>query len=624
MLQAARRRASSSALPQFAPRARNGLNPRKHKQGRDTGRGAPPLLRAAGGQWAWPWWPCPASSCSAGLSTTAVSVVNEVTLPPVRALIVVRLSRVMENSTSVEKQLEICSDLCRDREWQVVGVASDTDVSGAVNPWDRKKRPELARWLHGEQVDDDGNPTPFDVIVAYRTDRLTRSIKYLQKLVAWAEDNEKVIVSATEPHFDMSSPYAAVLVALIGMVSQMELTAIEDRNRSTARRDMRLGKYRGSTPPWGYRPEKQTEGGWRLVLDDDEKDPNQQVKVIHEVVERVLAGEPLQRVAEDLTRRKVPTVKDRIKELQGKPIKGTPWSQTVLKRSLLSEAMLGYVVSGGKVLRAEDGAPVQRSEPILTRETFERVRVELESRGSSVERVPAEQSLLTGVLQCGVCGKPAHRFGSGVGAARHHRYRCQSIAKKPSCGNRTIRSADLDKIVEAMLLGVLGKAERKTKVWNPGSDNSSELAEINAELVDVTGLIGTPAYRAGTPQRVALDARITALSERQAHLSAQAVVPAGWDWKPTGEQFGEWWERQDNIGKNQWLRSMNFAVKFDRERFGFDFGDVRTLLESLDGPKRLKRWLAEGTQSVSIDDYTLTVVDVDGNVMTEDFGGKNE
>ncbi|TXH20042.1 MAG: recombinase family protein [Gammaproteobacteria bacterium] len=524
-----------------------------------------------------------------------------------RALVVVRLSRVMENSTSVEKQLEICSDLCRERDWEIVGVASDTDVSGAVDPWDRKARPEFARWLHGEQLDGDGNPVPFDVLVAYRADRLTRSIKYLQRLVAWAEDNRKLIVSATEPHFDMSSPYAAVLVALIGMVGQMELTAIADRNRSTARRDMRLGKYRGSTPPWGYRADKR-DGVWRLVQDDA------QVEVIREVVQRVLDGEPLQRIAEDLTLRKIPTVKDRMKELQGKEPKGTAWNQTVLKRSLLSEAMLGYVISDGKALRGEDGSPIQRADPILTREVFERVRVELDSRSSAMKREPAEQSLLTGVLRCGVCGQNAYRFGSGVGAARHHRYRCRSVTKKPNCGNRTIRADITDRKLQKLILGMLGETERKVKVWRPGSDNSDELLEINAELVDITGLIGTPAYRAGTPQRAALDARITALSERQAMLSATEVVPAGWDWKPTGETFGDWWERQDNIAKNHWLRSMNVGVTFDRKGFGIEFGDVRTMMAEVD---------ATGTTLAAVDDFVsqlhelgIAGVEIDGDTIT--------
>jgi site-specific DNA recombinase len=123
--------------------------------------------------------------------------------------------------------------------YEEVGVASDLDVGGAIDPTNRKKRPNLSRWLAGEHLDDNGNPVPFDVVIAYRVDRLTRSIRHLRRLVDWAEDNDKLIVSATEPHFDMTSPFSAVLIALIGTVAEMELSAISERNASAAQHNIR-------------------------------------------------------------------------------------------------------------------------------------------------------------------------------------------------------------------------------------------------------------------------------------------------------------------------------------------------------------------------------------------------
>ena len=68
-----------------------------------------------------------------------------------RALIVVRLSRVTDATTSPERQLQICRELCAQRAYEVVGVPSDLDVSGAIDQFNRKKRPNLARWLAGNQ-----------------------------------------------------------------------------------------------------------------------------------------------------------------------------------------------------------------------------------------------------------------------------------------------------------------------------------------------------------------------------------------------------------------------------------------------------------------------------------------
>lgn len=490
-----------------------------------------------------------------------------------RALVVVRLSRVTDATTSPERQLELCRELCAQRGYEVAGVAEDLDVSGAVDPFDRKRRPNLARWLHGEQVDDNSNPVPFEVIVAYRVDRFTRSLRHLQQLVNWADDHDKLVVSATEPHFDTTSPFAAVLIALIGTVAEMELEAISERNASTARRNIRLGKYRGSTPPWGYRPDDAT-GEWRLVQDP------KQVKVIREVVERVLAGDPLQRIAHDLTRRGELTPKDRFAQDRGREPKGHGWSSTQLKRSLTSQAMLGYVVSKGEVVRAEDGSPIIRSEPILTREVFDRVVVELAGRSKRGEPTKRSTSLLLRVIHCGVCGQPVYKFNGGS-HSQFPRYRCSSMTKAVKCGNRTIPVDYADKAVEGIILRLLGASERLEKVWDAGSDNSAELADINAELIDVTGLIGTPAYRTGTPQRLALDTRIEALAARQDALSAEAVKPAGWTWGPTGEKFSDWWERQDTTARNVWLRSMNVRLTYDREGVNLELGDIFALTEQL-------------------------------------------
>ncbi len=152
-----------------------------------------------------------------------------------KVAIVVRLSRMTEANTSVDRQREVCEDFWRQRGWEPVQVITDTDISGAVDPFDVKKRPGLGGFLAS-------GGAGVDVLSAYRCDRFTRNVRSLQALVNWAEDNGKLIVSATEPHFDTGSPFAAVLVALLGQLSAWELEAITERNRSTAQRNIELGK----------------------------------------------------------------------------------------------------------------------------------------------------------------------------------------------------------------------------------------------------------------------------------------------------------------------------------------------------------------------------------------------
>jgi site-specific DNA recombinase len=502
-----------------------------------------------------------------------------------RALLVIRLSRVTLETTSPERQLADCQQLCVQRGYTVAGTAEDLDVSGSVDPFDRKKRPNLAHWLHDRRDE-------FDVIVVYRVDRLTRSVRHLQQLVAWAEDHNKLVVSATEPHFDMSTPFAAVLIALLGTVAQMELEAISERNRSAARHNIKAGKYRGSKPPWGYVPQRNDERVWRLVQDPD------QVQVIHDVVARVLDGEPIQRIANDLTNRGIPTPKDAFAMSQGRPSKGLAWNMTTLKRSLRSEAMLGHVTTAeGKSVRGDDGSPVVRATPILDREVFDRVQVELAARARTGQPTERSTSLLLRVVYCGLpkCGEPAYRYSGGA-SGKAARYRCSTLPRSNTdprivnCGNRTFAVAEADQLVEGIILRLLGESERLERVWDSGSDHSAELAELDTTLADLTDQLGIGVFTRGTPQRARLDARIAALAARQAELSAEAVKPAGWTWKGTGQRFADWWEAQDITGRNVWLRSMNVRLTFDRERFYLDLGNLEQLTEQMIARGPVAEW----------------------------------
>src|SRR5690606_8534993 len=223
---------------------------------------------------------------------------------------------------------------------------------------------------------------------------------------------------------------------LVAKVAEMELKAISDRNADAFRHNIKAGKWRGGVPPWGYLPHQDAEGNWRLVQDPV------QVEVIREVVERVLSGEPLRSVAHDLNGRGLLTPKDRFAEHQGRPVKGYEWHPAGLKRSLSSPTLLGQVVTRepltdehgkplrdargkkqfgpGIVVRADDGSPVVRSEPVLTREVFERVQAELAGRENRKEPTKRSSGLLLRVIYCGVCGRPAYRLKGGPG--RNPRY----------------------------------------------------------------------------------------------------------------------------------------------------------------------------------------------------------
>lgn len=253
-----------------------------------------------------------------------------------RVLIVVRLSRVTDATTSPERQVTACRELCATRGYEVVGVAEDLDVSASkTTPFDR---PQLGRWL--------ADPSKFDVIVFFRVDRIVRRLFDLADLIRWSREHSVTLVSATETHFDLSTDFGDIIALLVAKVAEMELEAISERNASAFRHNIKAGKYRGGMPPWGYMPSRDEESGdWRLVQDPI------QVSVIHDVVERVLKGEPLRAIAHDLTAQGIPTPKDRFAQTQGREASGYEWHSAPLKRALTSPTLLGRVVHTRAAIR---------------------------------------------------------------------------------------------------------------------------------------------------------------------------------------------------------------------------------------------------------------------------------
>src|SRR3954453_8503321 len=130
-----------------------------------------------------------------------------------RALIVVRLSRVTDATTSPERQLEACRQLCSQRGYEVVGVAEDLDVTAATAPFDR---PQLGDWLTNRLGE-------FDVLVFYRMDRIVRRLLDLADLIRWCQQHAVKVISASEQFLDLTQPFGDIIALLVAKVAEMEL-----------------------------------------------------------------------------------------------------------------------------------------------------------------------------------------------------------------------------------------------------------------------------------------------------------------------------------------------------------------------------------------------------------------
>ncbi|WP_439377815.1 recombinase family protein [Amycolatopsis lexingtonensis] len=494
-----------------------------------------------------------------------------------RALIVVRLSNLTDETTSPERQRGVCERFCADRGWEVVGIAEDLDVSASTtSPFER---PNLRPWLE--------RPHDYDVIVFWRVDRLVRRVTHLASMIEWSEKNSVNLISATEAHFDLSTAIGQALAIFVGVFAQMEADAISERTSQAFAHNIKAGKYRGGYPPFGYRPEK-VDGEWRYVPDPVTSEQ------VRSIVARVLDGERPTAICRDFNDHGVPTPQDHFRALQDKPTTGAKWRTGNLVRALQSPTLLGQVVvsesekKAGKkvytdksVLRGDDGAPIVRSTPILDRDTFERLQVALEEMNGKRTPYKKSQALLLRVATCGVCGRQMYY---NKGRSKTY-YRCSSASFETACGNRAVPVEEADEFVTGHLLDDFGDVPMMRKVYDPGEDHATELAEVEAELADVAGLIGTGPFRSG-PARAKLEARAEALEARRQALAAVEYRPAGYRFEPTGQTFREHWDSLTPQGRNLFLRDHDVRAEF-RQTAGeapenrITFGDFPELVRAL-------------------------------------------
>jgi DNA invertase Pin-like site-specific DNA recombinase len=198
-----------------------------------------------------------------------------------------------DESTSVVRQRASIEAWAARNGHEVIGWAEDTDVSGAVPPW---QRPELGKWLPstiGKDVSEveerraweASQAGKWDIACAGKLDRVSRRVLHVWQLVEWTEAKGKALASV-EDGFDLSTPMGKILFSLIAAFAEGELEAIRFRAKSSFAHLMRSGRWRGGFVPYGYRAEKDPESdGWKLVPDEYGEAT---AKVVREIVRRIV------------------------------------------------------------------------------------------------------------------------------------------------------------------------------------------------------------------------------------------------------------------------------------------------------------------------------------------------
>jgi len=372
---------------------------------------------------------------------------------------------------SVSAQLRALKEHAKANGYSVAREYVDEAESGRV-----ADRPQFR-----EMIEEGSKPqAPFEVILVWKFSRFTRKREHAVAFKAQLRRKGIRVVSITEQAEDNAT--GRLLEGIIESVDEYYSENLAQEVVRGMREAASRGFFLGSNAPFGYRKVKVSDGPKeRPTL---EVDPAT-APVVKEIFEKSLRGNGLKEICKELNDRGITN-------------RGKRWHRGGLHYVLRNEAYTGTAVWGrtSKGDKAPDPVRVEGAWPALvSRELFDDVQQAMRDRAPKVQRPGRVGSkyLLSGLLRCGICGKPYRAQGAKSG--RFAYYICGTLFTEGAgtCSARYLSAPKVeDFIVEKIRERILNEetiVELVTLVAEEidaiAGEMSGRLEVIEAELEDV-------------------------------------------------------------------------------------------------------------------------------------------
>ncbi|MFJ6137080.1 recombinase family protein [Kitasatospora sp. NPDC092286] len=379
-----------------------------------------------------------------------------------------RLSRKTDKTNSPAKQRGQILSRVAAVGAHVIAWAEDLEVSGATDPM---TRPGLGPWLRGELG-------PYSGIAAATVDRVGRNVRDTLNTQDMLTRQDRIIITADHDGiWDFGDPAQENEWIMKAWGSQMELRAIQKRNKDESERARRAGQPK-QAPSYGYRYVRLHPNG---PIDHVEIDPIA-AEIIRGVAQRILSDETgkitWSTEAARLTRAGVASPRDRRAEMYGKPIKGARWTPDSLRVILTSEAALGYLMHSGRPVIGSNGRPVKLADPLWDSATRNAL---LAKAGSPKKgRAPSGVHLLSSRITCGTCTEAIRAFGpAGPSGDYGCTGRLRGLPGSADCRPAPfIMRSILDSAVETWFLSRFGEGQVMERRFDPGTGYAAQIKTL--------------------------------------------------------------------------------------------------------------------------------------------------
>lgn len=357
---------------------------------------------------------------------------------PARAAVYARISSGGNGQQlGVKRQVADCRALAERRKWPVAEVYVDDDRSA----YSGKVRPEYRRLL------EDIRSGHVDAIVVWHLDRLHRQPKELEEFFEACDAAGVTRLASVTGDVDLATHDGRFMARILGAVSRKES---DDKSRRIRRKALELaqaGKLGGGgTRPYGFDTD-------RITVRPGE------ARIIRECARRILAGDSLRSLCNDLNQRGVSTVT------------GVPWTSTQMRNMLTAPRLSGQREHRDEIVaKAEWPA-------IITPFDTDRLRSLLRDPSRRKNRT-VRRYLLKGLLRCHACGS---RLAARPRQDGQRRYGCCRGPGLPGCGKTWILSEPVEAFVVDAVLYRLDTRNLADALAAPHASNAAQDAAADLE-----------------------------------------------------------------------------------------------------------------------------------------------
>ena len=303
---------------------------------------------------------------------------------------------------SLGEQLEKLKDLCKFRNYNVYIVYEDAGISAK----DMDHRPEFKKML------EDVKNKKVNVIVSYKLDRLTRSVRDLETLISELEKYDCSLECAMDD-INTSTANGRFFVRMLTVLSQLEIERVSERTKFGL-----VGAIKD-----GHIPVRKTLGFMRnnkkLIINPNESD------IVLRIFDLYLKGNSYQRIANIFNKENVLNKK---------------WYDTTILKILSNPLYKGDYISGGRT-----GTPVLYEgvvEPIVSKKMWEECQIQTRKNTRNYTR--RNDYIFFQKIMCSKCHRIMACKAPGGSKKKYIYYKCDKC--KTSINENKLTTLLVDEI----------------------------------------------------------------------------------------------------------------------------------------------------------------------------------